>query len=54
MPPGIGDVAAALVRLADAADRAVFLAEVVAVHMGLVDGDSVGVDIPEEEEDGAG
>lgn len=38
------DVGVALVRLADATDRVVFLAEALAVHMGIVDPADVGVD----------
>lgn len=40
------DVGVALVRLADATDRVVFLAEALAVRMGIVDPADVGVDAP--------
>lgn len=49
--PGLADVAAALVRLADAADRAVFLAEAVAVHMGIVHPADVGMQMESELKD---
>ena len=39
------DVGAALVRLADATDRLVFLAEALAVNMGIVDPDDVGMEV---------
>ena len=39
------DVGVALVRLADATDRLVFLAEAVAVHMGIVDPADVGIEL---------
>ena len=35
----------ALSRLADAADRAIFLAEAVAVHMGIVIPEDVGMEL---------
>ena len=43
------DVGVALVRLADATDRLVFLAEALAVHMGIVEPTDVGLEmIPEK------
>lgn len=43
------DVGMALVRLADATDRLVFLAEALAVHMGIVEPTDVGLEmIPEK------
>ena len=39
------DVGAALVRLADATDRLVFLAEALAVNMGVVDPADVGMEM---------
>ena len=40
----LADLVEALVRLADAADRAVFLGEAVAVHMGVVVPEDVGME----------
>jgi hypothetical protein len=42
------DVGMALVRLADATDRLVFLAEAMAVHMGLVEPADVGLELAPE------
>ena len=42
------DVGVALVRLADATDRLVFLAEAVAVHTGMVEPADVGLELPPE------
>jgi len=39
------DVGTALVRLADATDRLVFLAEALAVNMGIVDPADVGMEV---------
>jgi hypothetical protein len=44
----LADLVKALVRLADAADRAVFLGEAVAVHLGVVVPEDVGLEIPDE------
>lgn len=43
------DVGTALVRLADATDRLVFLAEALAVNMELVDPADVGMEAPHPE-----
>lgn len=42
------DVGTALVRLADATDRLVFLAEALAVNMGVVDPADVGMEVTTE------
>lgn len=42
------DVGEALVRLADATDRLVFLAEALAVNMGVVDPADVGMEVAHE------
>ena len=41
------DVGTALVRLADATDRLVFLAEALAVNLELVDPADVGMEVPQ-------
>lgn len=43
MSIGLGEVAAALVRIADAADRAVFLAEAWSANLGVVRHEDVGL-----------
>lgn len=43
---GLSDIAIALVRLADAADRFVFLLEALAAHMDIVHPDDVNIEFP--------
>jgi hypothetical protein len=47
---GLGELSTAVVRLADAADRAVFLFEAWSVAMGVVHPEDVGMHVPEKEE----